>query len=193
MDFLLSLDRALLHLINGTLTHPFFDVFFPSITDLHKTNVFRLVFVPFLFLLWVSLYRVRGFVIFFFLIVSLGIADLAGKFAKHFWERARPFTDIPDIIQRSDAGGFSFPSNHSVNMFCAAVFLSSFFPRFRIPLFTMAGLVAYSRIYNGVHYPSDVVAGMILGSIVGLLAANLAFPFIDVVKPIFRKRKRKNV
>jgi undecaprenyl-diphosphatase len=193
MDFLINLDRALMHLINGTLTNPFFDVFFPAITDLHKTEVFKFIFVPFLFILWVSLYRVRGFVIFFFLVVSLGIADLAGKFAKHFWERARPFADNMDIVQRSDAGGYSFPSNHTVNMFCAAFFLSSFFPRFRIPLFVMAGLVAYSRMYNGVHYPSDVLAGMILGSLVGILGASIALPFIEIVKPIFRKRKRKNV
>jgi undecaprenyl-diphosphatase len=194
MQFLFSLDRALFHLINVTLANPFFDVFFPTITDLHKTDVFRLVFVPFLLVLWFYLYRLRGVIIFLFLFVSMGMADWFGALLKHRWSRARPFVDILDTIQRSDAGGYSFPSNHAINMFCMAFFLSSFFPRFRFLFFMIAVLVAFSRIYNGVHYPSDVLAGMMIGSVFGIFGSLLARQVDQSAQYLLkRKKKRRNV
>lgn len=129
MEFLQSLDQSLFRLINTSLSNPYFDLFFPAITDMHKTFGFKFIFVPIVFLLLLFFQRVRGFLIFLGLGVSMGLADKIGSFMKHYWLRVRPFEAGIDAIQRSPASGYSFPSNHAVNMFCMAFFIRFFSKR----------------------------------------------------------------
>lgn len=170
-DFLRSIDLFFFRYLNSELAHNFFDIFFPVITDLHKTHLFRVIFLPLVFLLLIYFKRLSGLIIFLGLFISIGISDGIGGIIKRTVMRARPFEAAIDAIQRSDAGGYSFPSNHAINIFCAAVFFSYFFPKYRIPFLVFAALIGLSRIYNGVHYPSDVLVGAILGSIVGHFGA----------------------
>jgi len=58
---------------------------------------------------------------------------------------------------------FSFPSSHATNMFAAAALFAMFFPKGSRYYFGFAALVAYSRVYVGVHYPFDVFGGALLG------------------------------
>ena len=126
--------------------------------------------------------------------LSLFVSDKIGGLAKHYFERSRPFNAGIDLIQRSGAGGFSFPSNHSVNIFCAAFFLAVFFPRSRWYFFFVAGLIAFSRVYDGVHYPSDVLAGGLFGSLVGFFGARLTKKTYHLFLQYLRQRKsRSNV
>jgi undecaprenyl-diphosphatase len=60
-------------------------------------------------------------------------------------------------------GKWSFPSNHAANSFVLATILSYFFSQWKYPLFILASLIGFSRIYVGVHYPGDVVFGALLG------------------------------
>lgn len=124
--------------------------------------------------------------------LSIALGDTLGRFAKHFWQRPRPFEAGIDAIQRSGAGGFSFPSNHAVNMFCTAFFLSSFFPKGRWVFISIAFLVAYSRVYNGVHYPLDVICGGMLGSFCGILGAEVTKKAISKFERTLEMRKRKD-
>jgi len=57
----------------------------------------------------------------------------------------------------------SFPSGHAVYTFMMATLLTYWFPRYRVPFFILAGLIAWTRIYLGLHYPTDVIAGGLLG------------------------------
>lgn len=81
-------------------------------------------------------------------------------------QRDRPFITYPDIIQRGDGGGYSFPSGHTSAAFCTATSLSILFPKWYViaPAYLYAASVGYGRMYQGVHYPTDVFAGAIVGA-----------------------------
>lgn len=83
---------------------------------------------------------------------------------KNKFKRNRPFEKIGEIrslINPPDK--FSFPSGHTAAAFLMAWLLGHFFPIVTIPAFLFATAIGFSRIYNGLHFPSDVIAGMFLG------------------------------
>ena len=85
---------------------------------------------------------------------------------KYAVNRPRPFVTYPFIDKVMDAGSPSFPSGHTSDAFATATSLSLAFPKWYIiaPSFLWAGAVGYSRMDLGVHYPSDVMAGAIIGA-----------------------------
>lgn len=100
-------------------------------------------------------------------IVAADAINLGFTYAiKYSVNRTRPFLTYPDIVKKSDGGGPSFPSGHTSGAFATATILSLQYPKWYViaPSFLWAGTVAYSRIYLGVHYPSDVLGGMIVGA-----------------------------
>ncbi len=92
-------------------------------------------------------------------------ADLLAGLGKLVFARPRP----PVHRIGPHAGGYSFPSGHASTSFACATMLSAFAPRLRVPLYALATLIALSRLYNGDHYPTDVLAGAILGTATALL------------------------
>ncbi|MBI1780341.1 MAG: phosphatase PAP2 family protein [Sphingobacteriales bacterium] len=85
---------------------------------------------------------------------------------KNTIKRERPSVKDPSIIPLDAAGSYSFPSGHTSDAFATATSLSIAYPKWYViaPLFLWASSVGYSRMYLGVHYPSDVVAGAIVGA-----------------------------
>jgi undecaprenyl-diphosphatase len=86
------------------------------------------------------------------------------KLLKHTTKRARPFIRISGMRNLvKPPADFSFPSGHTTAAFLVAVQVGKMYPILLPPGLLIAGIIGLSRIYNGVHYPSDVIAGVILG------------------------------
>lgn len=97
-------------------------------------------------------------------ITSFIIEHLAYRFIKNKIKRIRPSNVIPGINRLMRIPDeFSFPSGHAAGAFLMATLFHHFYPSLSIPFYTTASLIGFSRVYNGVHYPSDVMAGSVLG------------------------------
>jgi membrane-associated phospholipid phosphatase len=114
---------------------------------------------------------------FFKIATVLIVASLISFTLKKVISRERPFNIYPDIEKLSEAGNASFPSGHTLEAFAVAFAIAFLFPRLNyiIFVFSWACLVAYSRMALGVHYPFDVLGGILIGigsSLVTLLIYN---------------------
>ena len=93
---------------------------------------------------------------------------------KLYFRRHRPFiTIVQAIVIGKKPGSWSFPSGHSATAFAGAWLFSQYFRRQRGLLYTLASLVAFSRVYLGDHYPGDVVSGSSLGVLFAMLLRRL--------------------
>ena len=152
----------LFYLINKNFANPLFDFLMPIITELGTIKI--MLAVAILILLVMSPKKRRAAIV---LIIGLVVSSIVVYLLKHWIARPRPFMVLPDVrLLEADKMGFAFPSGHAVNVFLAATIFSAFFRRNAL-FFTIATLVAFSRIYLGVHFVSDVIWGAIIGMGVG--------------------------
>jgi len=99
--------------------------------------------------------------------IGVGCAYLANFALKNVFRRKRPLLEeLPQLIKTPTA--LSFPSAHATSSFAAARAFSPLLPAG--PLYAVAGAMALSRVYLGVHYPTDIVAGAAFGTLMGSAA-----------------------
>jgi undecaprenyl-diphosphatase len=110
-------------------------------------------------------------------LLAAALADGTTSLLKWAIPRARP--DLHGLIARPHS--HSFPSGHAATSFACATVLSAAVPRARLPLYVLAALIAWSRIYVGVHYPVDVFAGALLGVALGV-AVLTALPRLAAIR-----------
>lgn len=180
MNTFFQYDLQLLRFINLQMASPVLTRIMLVITDKH--NWYPFIAVAVVFLLYAGrklphpgnwFVRINPRVFVFGLILCIALTDQVGTFLKHNVRRTRPNRDEIVATQldcRLHTGGRrSFPSNHAANSAGLAVFTSLVYPPVAIPAMLFTFLVGFSRVYLAVHYPSDVIAGWLIGSLSGLL------------------------
>ncbi len=161
-DSLLALDTFLFRWINSAHAPPL-DAVMLFVTDIKRTGILLL-------LVWVGLLwrgGKRGRTVALLLIPLIALTDqLSSHLLKELFDRVRPCEALEGV--RAIDGcrySLSFPSSHAVNNFAAATLFALFYRGWvRWVAFGLATVVSYSRIYLGLHYPSDVVGGAIIGT-----------------------------
>lgn len=170
MDFLYSIDLSVLYFFNHTISTPLLDKFFSIITNVNHW------YITYVILLGISFVKgsTKGKLAVLGVILLIVVTDQTGyRILKEFFARPRPCNALADVITPLGCtGSFSFPSNHSLNNFAAAMFFYRLFPRLKWILFVTASLVAISRVYLGLHYPSDILGGAVLGLAFGYIFAS---------------------
>lgn len=127
------------------------------------------------------------------ILAALVLGLLVGNvWLKEWIMRPRPFVTHADLAALVDPGDpWSFPSGHALSSFAAAAALCYHHRKGAIPAFVLAALIAFSRLYASVHYPSDVLAGALIGVLCGLLAAWLTDRAIDLFHALRLRKSEK--
>lgn len=100
-----------------------------------------------------------------FCVILLAFTDpFTAKVIKPYFHRIRPCFDLPNVYEMVGTGNYSFPSSHSVNTFAIAALIFYYYRKIGIGALIAAAVVSFSRIYVGVHYPLDVIGGMLFGT-----------------------------
>jgi undecaprenyl-diphosphatase len=178
LDKILQLDTDLFLFLNG-LHNPFFDFIMYWLSD-------KLIWIPFYaFIIYILVREYKKKTAFILAAITFLIAicdQTASGFFKPFFKRLRPSQEehLKNVIHLSEAGPggkYGFMSSHAANVFGLAIFLFLLLPakynNLKIVLLTWAFLVSYSRIYNGVHYPLDIITGALLGTLYAFLVKYL--------------------
>lgn len=168
---MLIIDKCILEFIQTHMHNPFFDKIMPIIT---KLGDFGMIWISISLILILSKkYRRAGIIAMYSLIIA---AILGEGIIKHIIARPRPFLEMANIdLLIPKPTSYSFPSGHTASSFAAVTAYAKMIndKRIIIPLVLLACAIAFSRLYLMVHYPTDVLGGIVLG----LLSAKLAYSF----------------
>ena len=178
----LSLDTRLFRFFNGTIKNPYLDVIMPVVTDLRRWRIVLL-------LVWAGLVIIggsKGRYAALLLIPIIAASDqLSSSLIKplverlrpcevlgnvHFWYGPQGWIETPTQVIGGFKTSYSFPSSHAANITSSMLFLALAYRRWMALPIVVLLLVSVSRIYIGVHWPSDVLAGMVIGAIIALIA-----------------------
>jgi len=178
-------DLQAFHFINEKWANPLFDSVLPWTRE-------KWIWAPLYILLcyfWIRKYHWRGVYLILILALTVGISDLlSAHLIKFYFHRLRPCQNLEwvgHLIRRIDCGsGFSFVSSHASNHFTLAAFVSLYlrkeYPYWEPLAYLWAGLIAYSQVYVGVHFPLDVLGGALLGLGLGWTSGYLSIRFLKI-------------
>ncbi|ROR30655.1 undecaprenyl-diphosphatase [Mobilisporobacter senegalensis] len=166
-SFIQNIDNLILDRINTIFHSSFLDEIMPVITRLGN-NGFIWIAIAVIFIL-TKKYRTTGII----MLCALGVSALIGNLIlKPLIARERPCflnTDYKLLIPRPQ--DFSFPSGHTMSSFTASTVLFIRHRKFGIAALVLAATIAFSRLYLYVHYPSDILAGLLMGAAIAILCS----------------------
>lgn len=172
MKTLEYLDLSLFFFINQTCSTKLLDLFMPFITN-QKNWIIPIIFMIFILMLKTGK---RGRITLGVLIICIGMTDLiSAQIVKPWIGRIRPSHEIIDQINLlvNKGGKWSFPSNHAANTMALTVIIGYFYKKYKSFLILLTLIIGISRVYVGVHYPFDVVAGFVIGYVFGWVTITL--------------------
>ena len=186
MDFLYAIDKAVFLFLNKSLANPVFDFIMPVITEPDYWRIPILLFLLFLLILGGR----KGRITVLLLIFAVTFSDQISSFViKPFVHRLRPCFALETarlLIDQPNSP--SFPSSHAANMTSTAMILFVQYRKKSTVYLILAGLVIYSRIYVGVHYPSDVIGGIFVGLVCGFAVLEGAKIINGLINRFFRNK-----
>lgn len=146
---------------------------------LSTTNIWIPLYLYILFIFY-KIYKRKSWICIATAIIMISISDQVSNYFKYLTKALRPSHEmyLKNIIHLSKAGPgglYGYVSAHAANFFTLTLFLTILLPKkynwLKTILFIFSILVSYSRIYNGVHYPLDVLRGILLGAAIGTIFA----------------------
>ena len=168
MNLLSAGELAILDFIQHYLRCDFLDWLLPKITVLGNSGIFWILMS--IIFLWIRRYRTMGAEMASALLVCFLLGNLL---LKPWVARIRPYDLNPSMILllKNPPIDFSFPSGHTYASFAAALILYFHKKSWGVAAFLLTALIAFSRLYLYVHYPTDVLAGAFVGSLCGTAAS----------------------
>lgn len=158
-------DVRLFYLFNNGLANSFFDLIMPLASALATGEFLALVGMV-LFVSRKKEYKTAGLLLLAGLTLSYNITFIL----KYLVARPRPYMFLAGVHLLAESDGPSLPSGHAVMAFMAATVMAPAVKRYAAAMiFIIAAIAGFSRIYMGVHFPLDVLAGAIIGSILGYI------------------------
>ena len=175
LDIIHSFDYGLLEFISDQFRGGTSDTVWKLITSLGNAGIVWIILG--ITLLCFRRTRRAGVAVLAALLIGLLVGNVG---LKNLVMRPRPFVTHPDLIPLVDPGDqWSFPSAHTLTSFAAAVALYCNYHKAGILAILTAAAIAFSRLYACVHYPTDVLAGIVLGILCGIVAVWLTDRIID--------------
>jgi len=185
LEQLIQLDQDLFLVINQGFSNPIFDWLMPIL----RNRFFWIPLYLFLIIIILKKYNKYGAVILLGYVLTFGIADFfSASIVKPAVARLRPCNDpvfklsVHSLVPCGS--GYSFPSTHAANHFAMGIFLITIFYKkwkWIIPLaLGWAISIGFAQIYVGVHYPIDVLAGALIGSIIGYITGIILLKIMPV-------------